>query len=297
MLYDIRLRMAYDYDRPVIGGRHHIRVIPRMITGRQRVTAASLSIDPQPAERSELADFYRNIVTSIAFRNVHNDLRLAMSARVAVEHLDEGFDVSPDVAGLKREIAAHLSLGPDSPHHFLVPSPLVEADEAIAVYARETQLHGVSVMAIATELCMRINGDFTYDSTVTDVTTPPRRAFDLRRGVCQDFAHIMIAGLRGLGIPASYVSGYLRTIPPAGAEPLEGADGMHAWVRAWCGEQIGWLELDPTNAMRAGEDHIVVGFGRDYSDVAPIAGMLRTLGNQEGMQAVDVIPAASSVHL
>ena len=101
---------------------------------------------------------------------------------------------------------------------------------------------------------------------------------------------MMIAGLRGLGIPAGYVSGFLRTIPPPGKERLEGADAMHAWVRVWCGREAGWQEFDPTNDMRAGNDHIVVGYGRDYSDVAPIVGVLKTTGGQKGKQAVDVIP-------
>ena len=124
----------------------------------------------------------------------------------------------------------------------------------------------------------------------TTVATHASDAFKLKRGVCQDFSHVMIAGLRGLGIPAGYVSGFLRTIPPPGKERLEGADAMHAWVRAWCGREVGWIEFDPTNDMLASNDHITVGYGRDYSDVAPIVGVLRTTGSQTGEQAVDVIP-------
>ena len=108
----------------------------------------------------------------------------------------------------------------------------------------------------------------------------PVDAFELKRGVCQDFSHIMISGLRGLGIPAGYVSGFLRTIPPQGKPRLEGADAMHAWVKVWCGRDAGWQEFDPTNDMRAGNDHIAVGYGRDYSDVAPIVGVLKTTGGQ-----------------
>ncbi len=144
--------------------------------------------------------------------------------------------------------------------------------------------------AIARDLCTRINNDFTYDGEATTVATRARDAFELRRGVCQDFTHVMIAGLRGLGIPAGYVSGFLRTIPPAGKERLEGADAMHAWVKVWCGREAGWIEFDPTNDMLASNDHIVVGYGRDYSDVAPIVGVLKTTGGQEAEQSVDVIP-------
>ena len=143
---------------------------------------------------------------------------------------------------------------------------------------------------IVRDLGERIHREFRYDSESTEVETSPREAFELKRGVCQDFSHVMIAGLRGIGIPAAYVSGFLRTIPPADAERLEGADAMHAWVRAWCGRQAGWVGYDPTNAVFAGESHIVAAIGRDYQDVAPIAGILRTSGTQRTSHKVDVVP-------
>ena len=136
----------------------------------------------------------------------------------------------------------------------------------------------------------RLRNDFAYDPDATEVDTPLAKAFDMRAGVCQDFSHIMIAGLRGLGIPAGYVSGFLRTIPPPGKTRLEGADATHAWVRAWCGGQLGWREFDPTNGIFAGNDHITIGYGRDYADIPPIAGVLKTSGAQEAKQAVDVVP-------
>ena len=117
-------------------------------------------------------------------------------------------------------------------------------------------------------------------------------AFRLKAGVCQDFSHVMISGLRGLGVPACYVSGFISTIPPPGKERLEGEDAMHAWVSVWCGREAGWREFDPTNAILAGNDHIVIGYGRDYADVAPIVGVLRTVGRHSSEQSVDVIPVA-----
>ena len=131
-----------------------------------------------------------------------------------------------------------------------------------------------------------------FDPKATTVDTPATEAFAKRHGVCQDFSHIMIACLRGIGIPAGYVSGFLRTLPPPGKPRLEGADAMHAWVRAWCGPEAGWIEFDPTNDKLAGEDHIVVAYGRDYSDVSPIKGTMRISGGQKSKQAVDVIPLA-----
>ncbi len=135
-----------------------------------------------------------------------------------------------------------------------------------------------------------MHADFVFDSSATDVKTPASQAFAARRGVCQDFAHIMISGLKGLGLPAAYVSGYLRTIPPAGQPRLEGADATHAWVALWCGDQLGWIGFDPTNAVLAQNDHIVLATGRDYSDVAPIDGIILAPGGQTLTVQVDVIP-------
>ena len=129
-----------------------------------------------------------------------------------------------------------------------------------------------------------------YDDEATTVDTPMIEAFRNRNGVCQDFSHIMIACLRGIGIPAGYVSGFLRTIPPPGKPRLEGADAMHAWVRAWCGIDMGWVEYDPTNGMLVGADHIVVARGRDYFDVAPVKGVMRSFGEHTTKQSVDVVP-------
>jgi transglutaminase-like putative cysteine protease len=288
MLYDIRLHLHYDYAAAAGGGRHQVHVLPSTISGVQRVIAASLSFAPAPTERSDFLDFFGNNVTSIAFRDAHDTLDIRMSARVSVARQEPGLDVSPDIDRLRLELGAVRSLAPASPHHFLAGSRNSSIDAAITAYARESI--GGSVTAVAMDLCNRIHRDFTYDGDATTVRTKASDAFKLKRGVCQDFSHIMISGLRGLGIPAGYVSGFLRTIPPKGKPRLEGADAMHAWVKVWCGRDAGWHEFDPTNGMRASNDHITVGYGRDYSDVAPIVGVLKTTGGQVGEQAVDVIP-------
>lgn len=290
MLYDIRLHLHYDYAAAAGGGRHQIRVLPSTISGVQRVIAASLSFAPAPNERSDFLDFFGNNVTSIAFRDAHDALDIRMSARVSVSRPEPGLDVSPDIGRLRQELAAVRSLESASPHHFLAGSAHSGIDAAITAYAQDSV--GTSAAGMAMDLCNRIHRDFTYDGEATTVRTRASDAFKLKRGVCQDFSHIMIAGLRGLGIPAGYVSGFLRTIPPKGKPRLEGADAMHAWVKVWCGRDAGWQEFDPTNGMRASNDHITVGYGRDYSDVAPIVGVLKTTGGQVGEQAVDVIPVA-----
>lgn len=290
MLYDIRLHLSYDYDAAAGGSRHQVRVLPPTIAGVQRVVAASLSFVPTPSERTDFSDFFGNNVTAIAFRDVHDGLDIRMSARVSVSRPEPGLDVSPDLQQLREELGAVRSLAPDAPHHFLAASDHVGIDAAITAYARQS-LAG-STTGTVMDFCNRIHRDFTYDGKATTVHTRASDAFRLKRGVCQDFSHIMIAGLRGLGIPAGYVSGFLRTIPPKGKPRLEGADAMHAWVKVWCGRDAGWQEFDPTNGMRASNDHITVGYGRDYSDVAPIVGVLKTTGGQVGDQAVDVIPVA-----
>jgi transglutaminase-like putative cysteine protease len=160
----------------------------------------------------------------------------------------------------------------------------------MTLYARDAIVPGMTTLDAVRALGLALHRDMKFDPDATTVDTPPAEAFARRHGVCQDFAQVMIACLRGAGIPAGYVSGFLRTNPPPGKARLEGADAMHAWVRAWCGGQTGWVEFDPTNAIAAGTDHIVVARGRDYGDVAPVKGVLRIAGEQTTEHAVDVIP-------
>jgi transglutaminase-like putative cysteine protease len=289
MLYDIRLVLEYDYDAPVHGGRHHIRVAPATVPGVQRVIAASLSVSPAPQRQSSFLDFFGNAVTSISMTEPHDHLTVRLSARVQVEDLTPPADLSPKLTDLPAEIARYWSVEPDSPQHFLAASPRVQIVPDIGTYATDAARDQPTTLAVATALCMAIHRDFEYQPDATDVETRPAEAFALRKGVCQDFAHVMISGLRSLGIPAGYVSGFLRTNPPPGKPRLEGADAMHAWVRAWCGQHLGWVEFDPTNAMIAGPDHISIGHGRDYADISPIVGVLRTHGSHETRQSVDVL--------
>ena len=289
MLYDIRLELTYDYDATVHGGRHLIRVAPITVPGVQRVVASSLSFEPRPQRESTFIDFFGNSATAITYVDPHDRLDIRLTARVQVEDILPPADLSPTLPVLRQEIARFWSVEPDSPHHFLAASPRVQLVPAITDYVEAAIADTPSVMAAATALCMAIHRDFAYDPKATDVETKPAEAFALRKGVCQDFAHVMISGLRGVGIPAGYVSGFLRTNPPPGKPRLEGADAMHAWVRAWCGQHIGWVEFDPTNAMIAGPDHISIGHGRDYADISPIVGVLKTHGSHETSQSVDVL--------
>lgn len=290
MKYDLRLELEYEYNPPVAAGHHLVRVMPMTIPGAQRVVASSIVFDPPPAERTDGYDFFGNAVAAVVYRASHDELKVGMSARVIVEPVQAALDVSPGLVELRRELAGLRSLAPQSPHHFVVASPRVALDDDITGYARESTGNQTTAREMVRRFGERIHREFDYDNESTEVETTPKEAFDLRGGVCQDFTHVMIAGLRGIGIPAGYVSGFLRTIPPPGKERLAGADAMHAWVRAWCGQETGWVGYDPTNGVFSGEDHITVAFGRDYQDVAPIAGVLRTYGRQRNSQSVDVIP-------
>ena len=190
-----------------------------------------------------------------------------------------------------RELAFDTStLGPEGPAAYLYPTRRTPNVAAISAYARASFPPGRPIMEAAADLMTRIRDDFTYDPEATDVSTPVLEAFEARHGVCQDFAHIMIVGLRGLGLPAAYVSGYLRTIPPPGQPRLQGADATHAWVSLWCGEGRGWIGFDPTNAILVENDHIILVMGRDYSDVAPIDGIILAPGIQTLTVEVDVVP-------
>ncbi|MHB0951489.1 MAG: transglutaminase family protein [Allorhizobium sp.] len=290
MLYDLSLHMGYLYDVPASGAHHILRLMPISLPQRQRLIAGALTIDPKPDETSSFTDFFGHPATCIMLRAQHQRLDIRMQARVMVEGQPITADLSPIVEKLPEELAGHWSLDAGSPHHFLGPSARIPQAPEIAGYARANLGPGSTVRQIAEAICSLIHADFTYDPQATTVDTTPREAFALKRGVCQDFAHVMIVALRSLGIPAGYVSGFLRTIPPPGTERLAGADAMHAWVRVWCGKTVGWIELDPTNDMPAGSDHIVVAYGRDYADVAPVIGVLKSYGSHQTVQAVDVVP-------
>jgi transglutaminase-like putative cysteine protease len=189
-----------------------------------------------------------------------------------------------------RDIAFEAtSLGPSSPVGYIFASPLVPVLGPVSAYAAASFAPGAGILAGAVDLMHRIRTEFRYDPKATVISTPLDEVFAKRHGVCQDFAHVMIAGLRGLGLPAAYVSGYLRTIPPAGQPRLQGADATHAWVSLWCGAELGWVDFDPTNDLMVAGDHIVLAVGRDFSDVSPVDGIIVGSRKQKLDVAVDVL--------
>ena len=289
MRYKLRLLVTYTFNRPSGGGRQLLRIRPADLAGVQRVIAADLVATPAGAEQREFRDFFGTSVTEVVMPPGLKKLSFEMNARIERIARVEGLDISPPLTRLADEIAGHHALGPEAPHHFLPASPRIPQVPEIAEFAREAVAGAATVREAVEWLGSALNKAMTFDARATEVDTPIAVAFAGREGVCQDFSQIMIAGLRALGIPGAYVAGFLRTLPPKGKKRLVGADAMHAWVRAWTGTDGAWVEYDPTNACFVGQDHIVVGYGRDYSDVAPVTGMLRLDGRQSGSHSVDIV--------
>ncbi len=295
MIYDIKHLTIYEYGSTVTYSNCALRLLPRDEPG-QVVYASHLDIEPEPSETRERVCFFGNRVTSMTIDTAHRSLRV--SARTSVEIDREPppkVEDTPAWEVAREEAFASNTLGKDSPAHFLHPSRFVPHYAPAASYARESFPAGRTVLAGAVDLMQRIHKDFKYDPKATVVSTPLSEAFEKRHGVCQDFAHIMISGLRGIGLPGAYISGYIRTIPPPGQKRLEGADATHAWVSIWCGDKYGWVGLDPTNAIMIGNDHIILAMGRDYADISPVAGIILGSREQDVDVKVDVIPRGETV--
>ncbi len=288
MIYNVRLTIAHHYIRPAANSRHLIRVLPRTIPGRQSLTTHLLELSPEPDQRTEGLDFFGNRTTACAHTEQHSEMAIRLACHVEMVSPPPWQDRSPPVAELRAQTERLQDLGPESALHFMGPTARLVPNRDIAAFAHGVFDAGASTAINVIRLGEALHDALTFDAAATTVDTDAAEAFALRRGVCQDFTHIMILGLQALGIPAGYVSGYLRTLPPPGGAKLEGADAMHAWVRAWCGTAQRWVEYDPTNATLVGTDHIVAGYGRDYSDVSPVRGHLRSSGGQKNTQAVDV---------
>lgn len=290
MLYAIRHVTTYSYNSAVPFARCVLRMFPRTEPG-QSVLSSVLTVSPQASERRDSICFFGNRIATLTIDQPHRALLVSVTSRVEVSHAAlGGFDLSPPWETVRDEAGEGAGLDSGSPVHFLYPSRLVPIAPAAVAYAAASFPPGRSMLDGARDLMGRIKREFIYDPKATVVSTPLAQAFENRRGVCQDFAHVMIAGLRGLGLPASYVSGYLRTIPPPGKKRLEGADASHAWVSVWCGHGLGWVGLDPTNDMLAGNDHVIVARGRDYADVSPVDGVIIGSGGQSIDVKVDVEP-------
>jgi transglutaminase-like putative cysteine protease len=276
VIYDVRQTTTCSYASPVARARHVLRLTPVHRDG-QRVHVASLQIVPEPMHRREGHDFFGNRLTWIEIEEPHDTLTVKLAARVAVDAPLEPVALSTPPWETVRDGAFAISdIGPLSPAHFLFPSRLVSLDPEIRDYTRASFLPGRPVLDAGIELIGRLKADITYEIGATTVTTTPPMSF----------------ALRGLGLPALYVSGYLRSAPPSAATRLQGSEAMHAWVMMWCGSAVGWIGLDPTNAVLAEEEHVMLAVGRDYTDVAPVDGVILGSGGQRMGVSVNVTPVA-----
>jgi transglutaminase-like putative cysteine protease len=292
VIYNIRHLTAYSYDRTVASARLVLRVTPRDEPGQRRLTFV-LNISPPPLSVDTERDFYGNTVNVVTIDAEHKELSIEALSTVELTHQaalplsGEPWEEVSNAALLSRDLTG------TAPVHFMFTSPRVQLSPDVTQYARDSFKPGRGILEASRDLIKRIRTDFDYEPETTDINTPLTEAFAQRQGVCQDFAHIMIAGLRGLGLAAAYVSGYIRTIPPPGEERLEGADATHAWVAVWCGSSDGWFGFDPTNAIDVGNDHIALAVGRDYSDVSPVYGVFVGSGGTELDVEVDVVPVTA----
>ena len=289
MIYDIRHVTTYSYESAVSFARCSLRLEPRSGDGQQLVSH-TVEIRPKPAERTIRRDFFGTHTESVLIETAHRSLRIDSRSRVSVSRQALGRAApSPSWESVRDVAFEASSLGPSSPVGYVFASSLVPVLGPVTAYAAASFPQGQGILVGAVDLMHRIRNDFKYDPKATVISTPLKEVFEKRHGVCQDFAHVMIAGLRGLGLPAAYVSGYLRTIPPPGKPRLQGADATHAWVSVWCGSEIGWVGFDPTNDLLIENDHIVLAVARDFTDVSPVDGIIVGSRKQKLAVAVDVL--------
>ncbi|MCC6470137.1 MAG: transglutaminase family protein [Alphaproteobacteria bacterium] len=288
--YAVRHETRYAYGATVDLGLHLLRLTPLAVIG-QRLLDYRLGIAPEPSRNVAFRDHFGNAVHHVAIEAGHDTFSVTLDADVDVARADPA-DLPEGEAWA--QVAASIGADgfPARPEvaEFAYNSPQAGREPASTAFAAQSFAPGRGIVAGLRDLTARIRREFAYVPGSTDISTPVARVMETRRGVCQDFAHLMIAGLRGLGLPARYASGYIRTYPPADAAGLRGADASHAWVSAWCGEALGWVDFDPTNDLVVRDEHIVVAYGRDFSDVTPLRGVILGGGTHSLDVAVTVRP-------
>jgi transglutaminase-like putative cysteine protease len=285
--YVVRHRTTYRYLQDVAYSRLVAHLAPRA-TPRQRTDHFEVSVAPLPAQRAERTDPFGNRTNWFTIDEPHTELDVLAQSRVAVA---PACDLAPQASPCWESVRRSFEVPADAETleavQYVFDTPLTAVNDQVVEYARESFPGGRSLLACVLELNARIYADFAYDKEATDTSTAVERVFELRAGVCQDFAHAGIAAVRAVGLAARYVSGYLLTKPPPGRERLVGADASHAWFAVWI-PPFGWIDFDPTNDVLASGGHITVAWGRDYADVAPIHGVITGGSEHEVEVAVDV---------
>lgn len=287
MRYRVRHVTTCAYSTPVMVSHHAARLIPRE-TERQRCLSSSLSVEPGPAARADRVDYFGNPVSFLTIQISHRVLTVIAESHVEVTAPPAiGADATPPWEAVRAALECPIDGQALDAAEFLCDSPFAAVSDNLRAYARPSFTAGRPALAAALDLTRRIHADFRYDPAATTVSTPLAQVLEMRRGVCQDFAHLQIACLRAMGLAARYVGGYLLTRPPPGQPKLVGADASHAWVSLWM-PGFGWFDLDPTNDMLAGDEHVTCAWGRDYEDVSPIKGQVVGGGEHALSVSVDV---------
>ncbi|SDN70593.1 transglutaminase family protein [Vreelandella arcis] len=285
MNYTLRHTTRYHYDAPVTLCHSEARVLPRK-TPHQQCGASALTISPVPQVQAERRDVFGNRVLYFALEEIHQTLEVTVVTPLHTQPLSP----LPVNSAAWESVAQQL----DNDSRFdtqlyRLDSPFIRRNDELATFARRCFTPGRPLVEAALALNQLIYHTFEYDPSVTTLATPLSDVLAHQRGVCQDFAHLAIGALRSVGLAARYVSGYLETQPPPGQPRLIGADASHAWLATWIPDW-GWLALDPTNGTVAGEQHPVLGWGRDYADVAPLKGVMNGGGDHQLDVEVDVMP-------
>jgi transglutaminase-like putative cysteine protease len=289
VIYQVRHRTTYEYEDPVSVSHHILRLTPHNSRG-QICRHSEISILPRPPVINWHVDYFGNKNATFTLLEPHDRLIVDASSELEVNALPlPDFSASPPWEQVRDSLPENYTDEGLNAYQYVFDSSRLKATPDLAEYARDSFPPNRPLLEGVMDLTHRIFQDFRFDTKATEVSTPVETFFEKRRGVCQDFSHLQIVCMRSLGLPARYVSGYLRTLPPPGRPRLIGADASHAWCAAWS-PGVGWVDFDPTNNCVPYDGHITVAWGRDYSDVSPIHGVL--LGGSEHTldTGVDVMP-------
>jgi transglutaminase-like putative cysteine protease len=291
MLLHVLHETVYKYT-PTVKTAQHMAHLKPAHNAQQELLRHSLAVDPQPVQRSETIDAYGNARAFFSLAARHEVLTIVADSVVRT-HTPQPPVNTIAWEQVRENLRYHRASAWDPASGFMFASPYVPRHADFLAYARPSFTPGRPLIEAAQDLTRRIHADFAYESDVTDANTPALEALKLRKGVCQDFAHVMLACLRSLELPARYVSGYLLTEPPPGRARLVGSAASHAWVSVYVPAQEGpghWLDLDPTNNRAAGDDYVTLAIGRDYSDVSPMRGVIYGGAKHTLRVAVTVTP-------
>ncbi len=291
MRFQVLHETHYRYSSPVVLSQQLLHLTPRTLRW-QSCDAHRVTVEPQPGEFDQRDDYYGNRTVHVLLAVPHEELLVRAESDVRLEPREKAALASPQTQWetVRDRLHALDAPLPLEPAEFLHESPHVETWRELGDYAGKSFPQGRGALEAARDLARRIHKDFTFDKKATSVSTPLRQVVKQRRGVCQDFAHLMIGCLRSVGLSARYVSGYILTDPPPGRPRLIGADASHAWVSVYCGDQAGWVDIDPTNDCLVDDEHVTLGWGRDFGDVTPMRGVILGGGEQELEVRVTVTP-------